>query len=126
MVRQQGMTLDQLGKVLALQPVHAEVHHAGDETLDGFRSAARDYLGGSGRAVIVNYLRKTIGEAEGGHFSPLAAYDVEADRFLILDVARYKYPPVWVKAADLFAAMNTADAVNSNLTRGYVLIRKSE
>jgi len=26
-------------------------------------------------------------------------------RFLILDVARYKYPPVWVKACDLFEAM---------------------
>ena len=40
----------------------------------------------------------------------------------ILDVARYKYPPVWVGAADLFDAMNTRDADNQNRTRGFVLI----
>ena len=56
--------------------------------------------------MIVNYYRKAMGEEVGGHISPLAAYDVKADRFLVLDVARYKYPPVWVKTADLFAAMN--------------------
>ena len=54
-----------------------------------------------GHFVIVNYLRKALGEQTGGHISPLAAYDGKADRFLILDVARYKYPPVWVKTADI-------------------------
>ena len=64
--------------------------------------------------MIVNYLRKALGEQKGGHISPLAAYDAKTDRFLILDVARYKYPPVWVKTADMFAAMNTPDAANGN------------
>jgi hypothetical protein len=39
-------------------------------------------------------------------------------------VARYKYPPVWVKTAELFAAMNTQDSDNENKTRGYVLVAK--
>ena len=120
----QGMTLDQLGKLLALHPVALEIHHAADASLDAFRAAARDYLSAKDHFVLVNYLRKAIGQQIGGHISPLAAYDAEADRFLILDVARYKYPPVWVKASDLFDAMNTKDAVNDNLTRGYVLISK--
>jgi Phytochelatin synthase len=55
----------------------------------------------------------------------LAAYDEKADRFLVLDVARYKYPPVWVKASDLFDAMNTVDSVNAGKTRGYVLVTKA-
>ena len=122
----QGMTLDQLGRLLALHPVRAEVHHAADSSADAFRSAARDYLGGTGHAVIVNYLRKTIGEERGGHISPLAAYNSGTDQFSILDVARYKYPPVWVKMSELFAAMNTPDEANNNLTRGYVLIAKAE
>ena len=75
--------------------------------------------------VIVNYLRRTIGQERGGHISPLAAYDAETDRFLVLDVSRYKYPPVWVKAEDLFAAMNTPDSDNENRTRGYVLVSAS-
>jgi len=121
----QGMTLDQLGGFLALHPVTIEVHHAADGGLDAFRTAARDYLAAKDHFVIVNYLRKAIGQQTGGHISPLAAYDAKADRFLILDVARYKYPPIWVKASELFDAMNTIDAVNDNKTRGYVLIAKT-
>jgi hypothetical protein len=41
----QGMTLDQLGALLATQPVKVEVHHAADSSLDAFRKVARDYLG---------------------------------------------------------------------------------
>jgi hypothetical protein len=120
----QGMTLDQLGGLLSLHPVTIEVHHAADGGLDAFRAAARDYLAARDHFVIVNYLRKAIGQQTGGHISPLAAYDAKEDRFLILDVARYKYPPVWVKASDLFDAMNTTDKDNDNKTRGYVLIAK--
>ncbi len=125
LLARQGMTLDQLGGLLALHPVTVEVHHAADGGLDAFRAAARAALGAKDRFVIVNYLRTALGQQIGGHISPLAAYDDKADRFLILDVARYKYPPVWVKASDLFDAMNTADAVNEGKTRGYVLVAKA-
>jgi hypothetical protein len=118
----QGMTLDQLGGILSTQPVKAEVHHASDSSADEFRTLASGYLREGGHFVLVNYLRKALGEQLGGHISPLAAYDAKSDRFLILDVARYKYPPVWVKTADLFAAMNTPDAVNDNKSRGFVLV----
>jgi hypothetical protein len=120
----QGMTLDQLGALLALHPVSVEVHHAEDGGLEAFRSAARAALESGDRFVIVNYLRKAIGQQIGGHISPLAAYDAKEDRFLVLDVARYKYPPFWVKASDLFDAMNTTDASNSGKTRGYVVVAK--
>ena len=117
-----GMTLDQIGGILATEPVKAEVHHASDSSADEFRKLASSYLGEPGHFVIVNYLRKAIGQQVGGHISPLAAYDAKSDRFLVLDVARYKYPPVWVKTTDIFDAMNTPDAANDNKTRGYVLV----
>jgi hypothetical protein len=122
----QGMTLDQLGGLLATQPVKVEVHHAADVSLDTFRTVARDYLNGKDQFIIVNYLRKAIGQEIGGHISPLAAYDAMTDRFLILDVSRYKYPPVWVATSELFDAMNTTDAANQNKTRGFVLIRRAD
>lgn len=118
----QGMTLDQVGAILSTQPLKAEVRHASDTSLEQFRTQASSFLSKPGHFVIVNYLRKAMGQEKGGHISPLAAYDEKADRFLILDVARYKYPPVWVKTADLFGAMNTVDSDNENRTRGYVLI----
>src|SRR6185437_4183325 len=121
-IARQGMTLDQLGALLRVFGVRAEVHHAADLDLARFRAIAEQALAAKDKYVIVNYLRRAMGQERGGHISPLAAYDAAADRFLILDVARYKYPPVWVTAADLFAAMNTPDADNENRTRGFVVI----
>ena len=117
-----GMTLDQLGHILSLYPVAVEVHHASPGGADEFRRLASEALASDHRFVLVNFLRKALGEERGGHISPLGAYDEKADRFLIFDVARYKYPPVWVKTSDLFDAMNTTDSANDNKTRGYVLI----
>lgn len=121
-----GMTLDQIGGLLGTYGIKTEVRHAIDGGLDEFRTLAVRYLGTPGRYVIVNYLRRTIGQESGGHISPLAAYDADTDRFLILDVSRYKYPPVWVKAADLYSAMNTPDSDNGNRTRGYVLVAPAD
>jgi hypothetical protein len=122
LLARRGMTLDQLGGILGLHPVAVEVHHAATGGVDEFRKLAAEYLASKDHFVIVNYLRQALGEKPGGHISPLAAYDEKADRFLILDVARYKYPPVWAKTSDLFDAMNTTDPDNENKTRGYVLI----
>ena len=121
-IARQGMTLDQLGGLLRVFGVRAAVHHAADLDLAQFRTLAGRALAAKDQYVIVNYLRRAMGQERGGHISPLAAYDATADRFLILDVARYKYPPVWVTAADLFAAMNTPDAENQGRTRGFVVI----
>jgi hypothetical protein len=120
-----GMTLDQLGALLELHPLKVEVHHAGDSSVEAFREKAKRALAADDHFVIVNYLRVAIGQERGGHISPLAAYDSDADMFLILDVARYKYPPAWVAATDLFAAMNTTDADNDNRTRGFVLVSRA-
>jgi hypothetical protein len=123
-ILKQGITLDQMGALLAVQPVDVMVRHASDTSLDAFRSEASSYLAQPGHFVLANYFRNALGQQKGGHFSPIAAYDKESDRFLILDVARYKYPPVWVKAEELFAAMNTKDSDNDDKSRGYVLISR--
>jgi hypothetical protein len=124
-VAKQGMTLDQLGAFISSYGAEATVRHASDGTPENFRREAAAYLSKPNHHVLVNYLRKTLGQERGGHISPLAAYDAKADRFLIMDVSRYKYPPVWVKTAQLFAAMNTPDADNDNRSRGYVLVRRA-
>jgi hypothetical protein len=117
-----GMTLTELGGVLAAYDLKVDVRHAGDSSLEEFRDAAVAALADDENFVLVNYLRKAIGQEAGGHISPLAAYDADTDRFLILDVSRYKYPPVWVEAEALFAAMDTEDSDNGNKTRGYLLV----
>jgi hypothetical protein len=123
-VSHQGMTLDQLGEFLASYGVKVNVYHATDISLEQFRKQAAENLKQPQNFVLVNYLRKAIGQEKGGHISPLGAYNEQTDRFLILDVSRYKYPPVWVKATDLWKAMLTNDS-SSNKSRGFVFVSKS-
>lgn len=123
-IRAEGMSLDQLAAVLATKPVTVSVQHAGTSTLGEFRTQAQDCLARSDHFVIVNYFRPTLGQEGGGHHSPLAAYHRASDRFLVLDVARYKYPPVWVPAGDLFDAMRTNVPGSAGTTRGYLLVSR--
>ncbi|NDJ20219.1 glutathione gamma-glutamylcysteinyltransferase [Nostoc sp. B(2019)] len=122
-VSRQGMTLEQLGGLLASYGVKINVYHAANTNLEQFRKLAAENLKQPRNFVLINYLRKEIGQERGGHISPLAAYNEQTDRFLIMDVSRYKYPPVWVKTTDLWKAMVTTDSV-SGKTRGFVFVSK--
>ena len=117
-----GMTLNELSNLLRSHELTVNTYHAEDSTIDEFRKLAIANLGQADDFMLVNYLRKSLGQKSGGHISPLAAYDQASDRFLILDVARYKYPSVWVTATDLFNAMNTQDR-SSGQSRGFVLVK---
>ena len=68
--------------------------------------------------ILVNYHRKMLNQVGAGHISPLAAYNKKEDSFLILDVARYKYPSYWVKWSDLSKAMAEVE----NNTRGFIIV----
>ncbi|MGK7953879.1 MAG: phytochelatin synthase family protein [Crocosphaera sp.] len=120
-VSRQGMTLQELGDLLKSYALDVEVYHGNEVSLEEFRQKIVSNLEQKNDFVLVNYLRSTLGQERGGHISPIAAYHKESDRFLILDVSRYKYPPVWVKAEELWKATNTIDST-SQKTRGFVLI----
>ena len=116
-----GMTLEQLGELLRAHDVQATVVFASDSNVDRFRAIASQNLQTPHDFVLVNYQRAVLGQGETGHISPIAAYNAQADRFLVLDVAAYKYPPVWVTTQDLWNAMNTIDPA-SGRSRGFVVV----
>lgn len=120
-VSREGMTLDQLSATLGTFPVDVKKFHASDLTLDQFRNLVRDTTARHDRFALLNFRRVEIGETGGGHWSPLAAYDTASDSALLLDVARYKYPAVWVPVAQLYAAAQAVDSV-SGLSRGLVIV----
>jgi hypothetical protein len=118
-VAEKGMSLKDFGASLAAHNLDVQVTFAEHSSLEEFRRIAVAELGEPSRFVAVNYLRSAVGQETGGHISPLAAYDADTDRLLVLDVTRYKYPPVWIEAAALFDAMNTRAGKN---TRGFVVV----
>ena len=61
------------------------------------------------------------GLGRSGHHSPLALYDAETDSALLLDVARYKYPPSWLPIPALFTAMSGGDPIAEH-SRGWLVV----
>ena len=118
-----GMTREQMAATLSCQGVKA-ISIAGDTlTEENLRTLLKKALGDDGQFVLANYFRANLGQVGGGHWSALAAYDAQSDSVLILDVAKYKYPPAWVSINILQQAIATIDAT-SNKARGLVVVSK--
>ena len=123
LVARQGMTLEQLRAMLASHGLQARAIHGDRLSQAQFRLLLRSNLREPGDRLLVNYDRRALGQAGGGHISPVAAYHAPTDRVLILDVARYRYPSVWVPLADLWEAIRTTDS-SSGRSRGVVVVRR--
>ena len=122
-VAKEGMTLDQLGAALGHFPLQVQVVPGDSLDVGQLRDLLKQQLRESDRFVLLNFNRRFIGQAGGGHWSPLAAYHEASDSALLLDVARYKYPPVWVPLAHLLAAAQDPDSV-SGKARGVLVVSK--
>lgn len=118
-----GLTLNEFSKLVRVFPVKIQIFHAKELTFHRFQKKIIKALQKHNTFVVVNFDRTPLYGAGGGHFSPLGAYNKKTHRFLLLDVARFKYPPVWIKAQDLWHAVNTIDSA-SHQTRGLAIISR--
>lgn len=117
-----GLSLQQLRGVLEAYGTRVTAQHADAPEAVGvsaFRQQVRQILGESEQFLIVNYDSSRIGQAGGGHISPLAAYDDDSDSVLILDVSGHLNPWLWVPLRDLYLAMHTRDGERY---RGYLIV----
>ena len=90
-------------------------------SLDEFRSDVLNSCSRSnGPVLVVSYSRKQFLQTGDGHFSPIGGYHRKEDKVLILDTARFKYPPHWVDLEMLYHSMCRLD-LETNLTRGWML-----
>lgn len=120
-VSNQGMTRDEMVKTLTQLGVKATTV-AGDSVDEPeLRKLVQKAMGDDGQFVLVNFLRRSLGQPGGGHWSVLAAYDAQSDRVLILDVSKYMYSPEWVTIHTLRKAIDTLDS-SSNRARGLVFV----
>lgn len=118
-VKKSGISLFTLNRVIQSFGLKSDVFFANELSMDEFRAVLKNALSNQ-QFIIVNFLRTELQQQGNGHHSPIAAYDEKTDRFLILDVARYKYPAFWVKIEDLWSAVNTQD---EEMYRGFIIIR---
>mmetsp|Transcript_88423 Transcript_88423/g.249164 ORF Transcript_88423/g.249164 Transcript_88423/m.249164 type:complete len:364 (-) Transcript_88423:111-1202(-) len=107
--------------------------HASEFDEDALRVAVRRATHGTlgskvDYALALNYDRRVLGQVgdlgpdqPAGHWSPIAAYHEGSDMVLVMDVARYKYPPMWVPLKQAFAATSIVDGT-SGKSRGWVAL----
>ncbi|VDM64628.1 unnamed protein product [Angiostrongylus costaricensis] len=96
----------------------------GEDFLSALRRDIRVAVSGDKEVIVASYDRSQLQQTGTGHFSPLAAFHAASDRVLIMDVARFKYPPHWVQLDHLQKAMCSID-VSTKRTRGTCIWRVS-
>ncbi|KAI3864849.1 hypothetical protein MKX03_006088 [Papaver bracteatum] len=92
-------------------------------TIDDFRKYLMTCTSSEDFYVVTSYNRRTFKQTGTGHFSPIGGYHAGRNLALILDTARFKYPPHWVPETLLWEAMNTIDKATGN-HRGFMLISR--
>jgi glutathione gamma-glutamylcysteinyltransferase len=120
----------------ALGPATRAAEAGAADGLRALRAAVAAACGDAGgRSVLVgSYSREALGQTgntgvaavglHSGHYSPVGGYHEGTDSVLLLDVARFKYPPHWVALGALFRAMRFPDP-ETGLPRGFVVLRAS-
>jgi glutathione gamma-glutamylcysteinyltransferase len=120
-IREKGISLDELACLSQCNGAEARVARGSiDELRADVVAASR-----SPRepVVVASYTRKVLGQTGDGHFSPVGGYHPGRDLVLLLDVARFKYPPHWVPLAKLHEAMAPPDS-ETGRPRGWVALKR--
>ena len=123
--KQRGVNLAELACVAHCNGAEGAPRFAAKHSVEALRDELQAAVRqAQGAALIVNYARVALGQTGAGHFSPIGAYAAAADMALIMDVARFKYPPHWVPLPALFAAMQPIDP-DTGASRGWITLRPS-
>jgi glutathione gamma-glutamylcysteinyltransferase len=128
-IKLKGLTLSKVSCLARCNGATVSTKYATDISEDEFRRdvtlvcSETDEV--NRKIMIVSYARPVLNQTGSGHFSPIGGFNQAADMVLIMDVARFKYPPHWVPLSLLYLAMREVDS-ESGRSRGYTLISKSE
>jgi glutathione gamma-glutamylcysteinyltransferase len=143
-VRGAGMSLAEFASLSRATGLHTIERHADTSSLAEFQEAVWQALGcgvgcntaaapgadhrhtprggRGGTHVVVSFNRAALKQTGEGHFSPLGGYSRRHAAVLVMDVARFKYPPYWVSLPALWEAMQPPDPTTGR-PRGYVVLK---
>ena len=122
-ISRSGLTLDEVACLASCSGATISVYRPTFVSIDEFREHIQAVsTDPTGPVVIVNYSRKVVGQTGDGHFSPIGGYHAATDRILLLDTARFKYPPHWLSLELLFEAMRGLDPATQS-ARGWLVLQ---
>ena len=115
-IEKQGITFDQFICLAVCNTLEVEhIRADSSTTIDQFRKTIIEKTRCANDVIVVSYSRQILKQSGEGHFSPIGGYHPGRDLVLIMDVARFKYPPHWVNVSLLFEAMKQIDSETGKL-----------
>ncbi|CAO3572759.1 unnamed protein product [Mortierella alpina] len=119
-MKQKGITFNQFS---CLARCHARVitKRADRHTLEEFRRDIQAVARSDESHLVLSFSRAALGQTGSGHFSPIGGYHAGEDKVLVLDTARFKYPPFYATVTELWNSLLPEDP-ETGLCRGYFLI----
>ena len=121
-VRLRGLDLDEVACLARCNGAAVDLFRADTTNLDAWRASLVAAARADG-VVIASYDRAGLDQTGGGHFSPIGGYHAAKDLVLVLDVARFKYPPHWITAERLWQAMHAIDPATGR-ARGWIALQR--
>ncbi|OVA13849.1 Phytochelatin synthase [Macleaya cordata] len=122
-IKNEGITFAKVACLALCNGANVQALRTNQSTIDDFRQYVITSTSSEDCHVITSYHRRPFKQTGSGHFSPIGGYHAGRDMVLLLDVARFKYPPHWVPLTLLWEAMDTVDEV-TGLRRGFMLITR--
>lgn len=124
-IKEHGITFDEFVCLARCNGAIATPYRYHQSSLAEFRATVEQVcFTPEGIHLVAAYSRSVLGQTGDGHFSPIGGYHPERDLVLLLDVARFKYPPHWVPLSLLWQALEPIDPT-TNRCRGYITLQKS-
>ncbi len=120
-IRQRGLDLDEVACLARCNGASVEMFRAETSDPSAWRASLKQAARGEG-VVVASYDRAGLDQTGSGHFSPIGGYHTARDLVLVLDVARFKYPPHWIPAERLWQAMQPVDPATGR-SRGWLSLR---
>jgi len=120
-VRLRGLDLDEITCLARCNGAAVEMFRADTSDSSAWRASLRAASRGES-VVVASYDRAGLDQTGSGHFSPIGGYHAARDLVLVLDVARFKYPPHWIAAERLWQAMHAIDPATGR-SRGWIALR---
>lgn len=124
-IKTEGINLEQFACIAECNSLSTTCVRPGPDSEDSFRQVVNEFSERDDAFIVATYSRKILQQTGDGHFSPIAGFHPKRDLVLIMDTARFKYPPHWIKVSLLLKAMNALDN-STGLSRGYIILKKKD
>ncbi|KAG1359741.1 glutathione gamma-glutamylcysteinyltransferase 1 [Cocos nucifera] len=122
-VKAEGITFGKVACLAHCAGAKVEAYRTSHSSVDDFRNHVIKCTSSEDCHLIASYHRKPFKQTGSGHFSPIGGFHSGSDMVLILDVARFKYPPHWVPLELLWEAMDTIDEATGH-HRGFMVLSR--